>query len=303
MAATQSSALDPAVLDRLSNLSLVARTVVEGFMAGQHRSPHRGSSVEFVQHREYAPGDELKRVDWKVFARSDRLVVKEYVEETNLTCHMLLDASESMAYGSLDWTKFDYARWCAAALTHLVLSARDTAGLVVFDEKDRLKVPPASGAIQLKTMLETLERAEPGGPTRIGDVLEWFQTKLRRRGIAAIFSDFFDEPERIVAGLRRLVHAGHEPILFQVLDPQETRFEFASMVRFVGLEGTGTHKVDPKTIRAAYLAEIEKHNARLAHEARAMSLDYVLLSTDEPLDAALSTYLAHRTARARGGAR
>jgi uncharacterized protein (DUF58 family) len=303
MASSASSALDPAVLDRLSNLSLVARNVGEGFLAGQHRSPHRGSSGEFVQHREYAPGAELKRVDWKVFARSDRLVVKEYVEETNLTCHMLLDASESMAYGSLDWSTFDYARWCAAALTHLVLSARDTAGLVVFDEKDRLKVPPASGAVQLKTMLETLERAEPGGPTRIGDVLEWFQPKLRRRGIAAIFSDFFDEPERIVSGLRRLVHSGHEPILFQVLDPQETRFEFESMVRFVGLEGTGMHKVDPKTIRTAYLAEIEKHNARLAHEARAMSVDYVRLSTDEPLDAALSTYLARRTARARGGGR
>jgi uncharacterized protein (DUF58 family) len=295
--------LDPAVLDRLSSLSLVARTVVEGFMAGQHRSPHRGSSVEFVQHREYAPGDELRRVDWQVFARSDRLVVKEYVEETNLTCHMLLDASESMAYGSLDWTKLDYARWCAAALTHLVLSVRDTAGLVVFDKEHRAKVPPGNGAAQLKAMLDTFEKAEPGGPTAIGDVLQWLAPKLSRRGVVAIFSDFFDDLERIVAGLRQLVHAGHEPILFQVLDPQELEFDFGSFVRFDGLEGTGMHKVDPKAIRAAYLEEIERHNGALAKEARMLNLDYVPISTGHPLDAVLSTYLAHRSARARGGRR
>jgi uncharacterized protein (DUF58 family) len=299
----QAPSLDPVVLDRLSNLSLVARTVVEGFMAGQHRSPHRGSSVEFVQHREYAPGDELRRVDWRVFARSDRLVVKEYVEETNLTCHMLLDASESMAYGSLAWTKLDYARWCAAALTHLVLSARDTAGLVVFDQAQRAKVPPGNGALQLKTMLATLERAEPGGPTRIGEVLQWLGPKLRRRGVVAVFSDFFDDLDRVVAGLRQLVHAGHEPILFQVLDPQELDFGFESMVRFEGLENTGVHKVDPKAIRAAYLEEIRRHNATLARQARALRLDYVALSTASPVDAALSTYLAHRMSRSRGRGR
>ena len=148
--------LDPAVLDRLSHLSLVARTVVEGFMAGHHRSPHRGSSVEFAQHRPYAPGDELRTVDWKVFARSDRLVVKEYVEETNLSCHLLLDASESMAYGSEKWTKFDYARWCAAALAHLVLIQRDTAGLVLFDEGHRQRVPPGNGAPQEAAILSLL---------------------------------------------------------------------------------------------------------------------------------------------------
>lgn len=301
--AQAASSLDPAVLDRLSSLSLVARTVVEGFMAGQHRSPHRGSSVEFVQHREYAPGDELRRVDWQVFARSDRLVVKEYVEETNLTCHMLLDASESMAYGSLDWTKLDYARWCAAALTHLVLSVRDTAGLVVFDEGHRTKVPPGNGAAQLKAMLDTFEQAEPGGPTAIGDVLHWLGPKLSRRGVVAIFSDFFDDLDKIAGGLRRLVHSGHEPILFQVLDPQELTFDFGSFVRFDGLEGTGVHKVDPKAIRAAYLEEVERHNTTLAREARTLNLDLVPISTASPLDAVLSTYLARRLSRARGGRR
>ena len=297
------SALDPAVLDRLANLSLVARTVVEGFMAGQHRSPHVGSSVEFAQHREYVPGDELRRVDWKVFARNDRLVVKQYVEETNLVCHLLVDASESMAFGSLAWTKFDYARWCAAAMTHLVLTQRDTAGLVVFDDAQRAKVPPGNGAPQRKAILESLASARPSGPTRIGNVLDWIAPKLKKRGIVCIFSDLFDDADKIANGLRRLVHGGHEPILFQVLDPQEIDFEFESMLKLEGLEGTGVHKVDPRAIRAAYLEEIGKHNAELARAARGLSIDLVTLPTSNGLDAALSTYLARRMARARGGRR
>ncbi|MCE9593388.1 MAG: DUF58 domain-containing protein [Planctomycetes bacterium] len=295
--------VDPAVLDRLEGLELVARTVVEGFMAGHHRSPLRGSSTEFAQHREYVPGDDLRRLDWKVFARSDRLVVKEYFEETNLSCHLLLDASESMAYGSLDWTKFDYARWCAAALAHLVLASRDTAGLVVFDEKEKAKVPPKTGEEQERHIFDALSRAKPEGPTGVGNVLQWIATRLKSRGIVAIFSDFFDDPETIVSGLRRLVHGGHEPILFQVLDPLETSFDLDRLVRFDGLEGSGQLKIDPKAIRAAYLEELAAHTALLKKHTRALSLDFVELSTRQPLDAALSTYLAHRTARARGGRR
>lgn len=293
--------LDPAVLDKLSSLALVARKVVEGFMSGHHISPHRGSSVEFAQHRAYSPGDELKRIDWKVFAKSERLVVKEYVEETNLSCHLLLDASESMAYSSLDWSKLDYARWCAAALAHLVIAQRDTAGLVVFDQEARQKVPPGNGAPQEAAILENLEQAEARGPTAIGEALTWLQTRLRRRGIVAIFSDFFDDIDAIVEGLRRLVFAGHEPILFRILDPQEVRFEFDGFLKLDGLEGTGVHKVDPKAIRVAYLAELEAHDQSLARQARALSIDYVPLQTNHPLDAALSTYLARRGTRARGG--
>jgi uncharacterized protein (DUF58 family) len=301
--ATKSSALDPKILDRLSSLSLVARTVVEGFMSGQHRSPHVGSSVEFAQHREYVLGDELRRVDWKVFGKLDRLVVKQYIEEENLICHLLVDASESMAYGSGDWTKFDYARWTAAALAHLVLSARDTAGLVVFDETMRSKVRPGSGALQQKNILETLEKAEPTGPTHIGSVLEWVAPKLKRRGIVCILSDFFDEPERIVNGLRRLVHAGHEPILMQVIDRKELDFEFDTQLRLEGLENSGVQRVDPRAIAEAYREEVQKHNRELARAASALALDFVQLPTDAPLEGALSTYLAHRMARVRGGRR
>jgi len=301
--AAAARALDPAVLDRLSDLALVARTVVEGFMAGHHRSPHLGSSVEFAQHREYVPGDELRRVDWRVFGRNDRLVVKQYVEETNLVCHLLVDASESMGYGSLDWTKLDYARWCAAAIAHLVLQVRDTAGLVVFDQAMRAKVPPGNGAQQLRNILTTLEAAEPSGPTGVGNVIEWISPKIKQRGIVCLFSDFFDEPERIVSGLRRLRHAGHEPVLFQVLDPQETSFDLQGLLKLDGLEATGSLKIDPRAIREAYLEELGRHNKELARAAASLSLDWVPLPTDQGVDAALSTYLARRMARARGGRR
>lgn len=294
-------ALDPAVLDRLSGLTLVARTVVEGFMAGHHRSPFRGSSSEFAQHREYVPGDDVRRLDWQVFARSDRLVVKEFIEETTLSCHLLVDASESMAFSSRAWTKFDYARWCAAALAHLVLSQRDTAGLVLFDREERVKVPPKNGEVQKKNILDALEEARPEGPTGIGGVLNWVAERLGRRGIVMIFSDFFDDTDSILEGLRRLVHGGHEPVLVQILDPLELSLEIDHLVRLDGLEDSGVERVDPKQLRAAYVEEIERHNRLLARQARSLSVDWVQIRTDRAVDAVLSTYLAHRTARARGG--
>jgi uncharacterized protein (DUF58 family) len=292
-------ALDPAVLDRLSGLSLVARTVVEGLMGGQHRSPHRGSSVEFAQHRQYVPGDELKHVDWQIFARSNRLVVKEFVEETNFGCHILVDASESMAFASGPRSKLDYARWCAAALAFLVIGQRDAAGLVIFDDDVRTKVPPSNGAHQRFEIVQALENAEAHGATGVGEVLEWIGGRLGRRGIVAVFSDFFEDIDRIVAGMRQLTHAGHEPILFQIIDPQELEFDYERLVRLDGLEGLGRLKVDPKSLRAAYRDAIGRHNEEIARQARALSLDFVSIPTSTPVDVALSTYLAHRTARAR----
>ncbi|MEZ6013944.1 MAG: DUF58 domain-containing protein [Planctomycetota bacterium] len=302
--ANRPGTIDPKVLDRLSGLELVARRVVEGFMAGTHASPQRGSSVEFAQHRPYAPGDETRRLDWKVFARSDRLVVKEYVEETNLSLNLLIDASESMAFSTQPWSKFDYARWCAAALAHLVLAQRDTAGLVVFDEAMRAKVPPGNGAPQELAILKTLEQTTPSGPTNVGKVIQLLAPRLRHRGVTAVFSDFFDEPAAIVEGVRRLVHGGHEPILFQVLDPAELSFQIDGLVRLQGLEGAGDLKIDPRAIREAYIEEIQNHNKELARQARALSVDFVQVVIDEPLDAVLSAYLTKRAARARsGGAR
>lgn len=230
-------------------------------------------------------------------------MVKEFVEETTLDCHLLVDASESMGFRSLSWSKLDYARWCAAALAHLVLGQRDTAGLVVFGESERTKVPPGNGEPQRKAVLEALETTEPGGATAVGSVLEWLAGRLRRKGIVVVLSDFLDEVDAIVAGLRRLVHAGHEPILFRLADPLELSFDIGHLVRLDGLEAGGTIKLDPRAIRQAYLEELAAHTRELARQARALSIDLVAVSTAQPLDAVLSTYLAHRTARARGGRR
>ena len=208
-----------------------------------------------------------------------------------------------MAFASQRWSKFDYARWCAAALAHLVIGARDTAGLVLFDSVERAKVPPASGERQKYAIWKALEDARASGPTGVGSVLTWIAGRLRRRGIVAVFSDFFDDVEPIVEGLRRLVHGGHEPILFQVLDPLELTFAIEHLVRLDGLEAGGVLKVDPKSIRQAYVAEIEAHNKLLAHHARSMGIDFVQLDTAHSLEGALTTYLAHRTARTAGGRR
>ncbi len=296
-----SSALDPAVLDRLSGLSLVARTVVEGFMAGHHRSPQRGSSVEFAQHREYVPGDPLRQIDWQIFARTDRLVVKEFVEETNFSCHLLVDASESMAFTSGRWSKFDYARWCAASLAYLVIRQRDAASIGLFDDDMREVIPPSNGAHQVGQITRLLETARAEGATGIGNVLRWIGGRLSRRGIVCVFSDFFDDTSKLVEGMRRLTYAGHEPILFQVLDRQELEFDYQSLRRLDALEGGQRIKIDPKAIRKAYREEIQRHQEELARQARILSCDFVPLTTSTPLDVALSAYLARRVARVRAG--
>jgi uncharacterized protein (DUF58 family) len=297
------SAFDPAVLDRLSRLSFVARTVVEGFMAGGHRSPRRGSSVEFAQHREYVAGDDPRYIDERIFARSDRLVVKEFVAETNFALHLLVDASASMGFSSGKWSKLDYSRWCAAALAYLVLQQRDTAGLVVFDSKARTKVPPGNGAAQAAAILASLETARPSGETRVGEVLSWIGTRLKSRGIVAIFSDFLDEPAAVLDGVRRLALAGHEPILFQVLDPRELDFEYAGNLRLEDLEGPGRIQIDAKSIREAYREEVEAHASALRRGAAASGLDFVPINTATGVDVVLSAYLARRMARARDGRR
>jgi uncharacterized protein (DUF58 family) len=299
--ASTAGALDPAILDRLQGLDLVARSAVEGYRAGTHRSNRRGSSAEFALHREYVPGDELRRLDWKVAARLDRLVVKEYEEESNLDCHLVVDQSASMGFGSLKWTKFQYARWCAAVLATLVLGNRDRAGLVLCADEVLDKVAPASGSIQRGAILQQLARAEPSGETSLGRVLEWLATRLKRRGLVVVLSDLMDEPERIEAGLRRLVHRGHEPILIQILDPAELEFEYDGLLQLEDLEGPQRVRVDARALREAYLEELEKHRQALRALTRALSLDLVEVRTDAALDVVLSTYLAHRAARVRGG--
>lgn len=292
--------LDPAVLDKLHGLELVAQSAVEGYRAGVHRSARRGSSTEFALHREYVPGDELRRLDWKVAARLDRLVVKEFEEESNLDCHIVVDQSASMRFASLAWSKFDYARWCAAVLAALVLQNRDRAGLVLCAAEVVAKVPPGSGAAQRAAILSELERAGPAGPTGLGAVLDWLSTRLRRRGLVVVLSDFLDEPAKLEAGVRRLASLGHEPILAQVLDPAELSFDYDGLLQLEDLEGDARVRVDARALRAAYREELDAQQRELRRIARSLGLDLVEISTDQPLDSVLSAYLARRMARARG---
>jgi len=297
--ALSASSLDPAVLDRLSKLSLVARSVVEGFMAGAHRSPLRGASVEFAQHREYVAGDDPRFIDERIFAKTGRLVVKEFIEETNFSSYIAVDASRSMHFGTVGRTKFTYARWCAAALAYLILNSRDWAGLVIFDEKLRREVPPGGGAPQALTLFRELEAAEPSGDTQVGELLVGLAERLRRRGIVIVVSDFFDDPDRIVDGVRRLSVAGHEPILLQVVDPAEREFRLDGHLKLEPLESGETVRVDARTIRDAYLEEMARHTATLASGCRALGADFVTLDTATGLDVALSAFLTRRMGQRR----
>lgn len=303
-ASPKESPFDPAVLDALAGLDFVARTVVEGYLAGQHRSPRRGSSAEFAQHREYAPGDDLRHVDWRIFAKSQRLVVKEYVEESNLVAYIAVDTSGSMGFSSgasrtKGWTKLDYARWVAAALGHLILGQRDLVGLELFDAKPSLCLPPAGGAPQRSAMINLLEGARPSGATDEGAAFSDLAQKMPQRGVAVLISDFLGEPEQMFAGIGELVARGHEPLLLQVLDPRELDFAYEGYLRLDDLEGGAPLKVDARVLADAYRDEVAAHQSELARRAASLSLDFLPMTTDMGIDNALSAYLARRTARSK----
>lgn len=293
--------LDPKVLDRVEGLELKARLVVEGFISGLHRSPFRGFSVEFAEHREYVPGDDIRFLDWKVFGRSDRLTIKRYEDETNLEAHLVVDVSESMAYrgeGST-YTKLDYARWAAAALGYLLTQQQDAVGLVLFDDQVRKTLPSGTNPVHLKTLLSTLDAAAPTGTTGVGRALKEVAEAIRRRGLVLLFSDLLDDEKAVADGLRHVRHRGHEVILFHVLDHDERAFPFDRLTRFVGLEHLGEIVAEPKALRKAYLAEVEAAEKQFRRTCHANRIDYVPLDTSESLGTALSAYLARREARRR----
>ena len=292
------------MLDALAGLDFVARTVVEGYLAGQHRSPRRGSSAEFAQHREYAPGDDLRHVDWRIFAKSQRLVVKEYVEESNLVAYIAVDTSGSMGFTSgasrtAKWTKLDYARWVAAALGHLILGQRDLVGIELFDSTPGTRLPPAGGAPQRGAMIELLESATPSGGTDEGAAFSDLAQKMPHRGVAVLISDFLGEPAEMFAGIEDLVARGHEPLLLQVLDPRELDFNCEGYLRLDDLEGGGPLKVDARVLGDAYREEVAAHQAELARRAARLSLDFLPMTTDMGIDNALSAYLSRRAARSK----
>lgn len=292
--------LDLATIQQAEALGLQARLIVEGYMAGAHKSPFRGFSTEFAEHREYVLGDDPRHLDWKVFARNEKFVVKQYHQETNFVAQVLLDGSESMSYGSGATTKFDYARTLAACLAYLILVQRDAAALAIFDSEVRHYHPRTDNMGSMSNFLHLLAVHEPNSRGDIASVLHDMARQVKRRGIFIIISDLFEDCERVMESIRHLRFAGSEVILFHVLDPYELEFPFVGDVEFVGLESTGVLKTSPVEIRKSYLREFESFVTRLRSECAAARCDYVQLNTAHPLGETLSAYLATRQGRLGG---
>ncbi len=288
--------LDPATLASISGIDLVAKTVVDGFIAGLHRSPDFGFSQEFAEYRAYVPGDDLRHVDWNVFARTERCYLKRYHGETNTHVMVLLDASRSMAYASHRVSKLDYARYLAASLCYLASQQRDAAGLIVFDEAVTQYVAPSGRQGQLPRLLHALERAEPGPASRTDYLRPFhhFQQFIRRRGIVAVLSDFYAPPDELVKTIAPLRFHGNEVILFHLLDPRELEPDFREPVLLVDMENDSALEVTPEYARSEYPSKISAHLAALSEKARGVGLDYFLMSTGRPLDAGLREYLSVR---------
>ena len=286
--------LDPAVLARLGTLELKARTVVEGFLSGLHRSPFKGFSVEFAEYRQYMPGDDLSSIDWKVYARTDRYYVKKFEEETNLNGYLLLDVSASMGYGSQGVTKLEYASMLAGSLAFLMQRQRDAVGLTTFDDSILTMLPPSARPSHLRSLLVTLDRLALGKRTDVSKPLHQLAEGIARRGMVILISDLIDEPEHVIEGLRHFRFRGTDVVVFHVMDPWELTFPFTRASRFRDLEGGDELMAVPSVVREQYLAELNGTIDRYKRELGAAGIDYRLLDTSEPLELALMSYLSTR---------
>ena len=290
--------LDPATLASISSLDLIAKTVVDGFVAGLHRSPDFGFSQEFAEYRAYSEGDDLRHVDWNVFARTDKCFLKRYRGETNTQLLVLLDTSASMGYGSHSVTKLDYSRFVAASLCYMANAQRDAAGLIVFDEDVVNYVPPSTRQGQIFRLLHAIEKAEKGTRTDFAKPFVHFQTFLRRRGIVVVLSDFYEDPGLIIKAIEPLRYHGNEVILFHVLDPLEIAPKFREPVLLVDMENAAhALEVSPEYARNEYRHKIDAHIEALSSKARGNGMDYFLMNTSRPLDEGLREYLAVRKGR------
>jgi uncharacterized protein (DUF58 family) len=298
-AAASPTSLDPRTLAKLQGLQLRARQIVEGYVSGLHRSPYHGFSIEFAEHREYVPGDDLRYLDWKVFGRTDKFYLKQYEDETNLICYLVLDISESMRYQGPDspLSKFEYAQCLAAAMAWLVLQQQDAVGLVTFDQEIRAEVRPSSNPTHLQTLLQVMEGSRPTAKTATGPIFHELAERFRKRGVVLILSDLFDDVPSMLAGLKHFRHRRHDVILFQVLDAAELDFPFRSPTLFKGLEQYPELLADPRSLRKAYLQEIGRFQQEIQKGCRSFAMDYQRIRTDQPLDTTLTNYLAARMAR------
>lgn len=287
--------LDPAVVSRLATMELKARLVVEGFIAGLHRGPYRGFSVEFAEHRAYMPGDPIKHVDWKVYGKTDRFFVKQFEEETNLRAYVVLDGSASMGYRSGDGiTKLEYGSQLAASLMYLMLKQQDLVGLLVFDTGLRTYIPPRSTRSHLHLMLSELERQEPGAQTNIGSTLHQLAERVQRRGLIILISDLQDDREKVLSGLRHFRHRKHEVLVFHILDPSELELPFRGDVILKDLETREELYTQPERVRERYQEAVREWLLDYRRRCRESAIDYVPAETRTPYDALLFSYLQKR---------
>jgi uncharacterized protein (DUF58 family) len=290
--------VSPKDLSRVARLQMLARQVVEGFCSGRHRSPHKGFSVEFKEHRPYVRGDELRSIDWKVFGKSDRLYIREFEEETNLRCTLLVDRSGSMAYGgqrSEGRTKYEYSQQLAACMAYLMLGQQDAVGLVTFDDEPREQLPARSRPSHLRALLKALASDGSRRETDLGGVFQKVAAKLGRRGLVIIISDAMGDVASIARALAQFRSSRHEVLFFQILDPDEMDFPFSGRIQFRDLENSGNeHTVDAKALREAYLQRLHEHQSLLRGACLKHRVDLVPITTDRPFADALHEYLALR---------
>ena len=293
--------LDPRTLARISSLDLRARLVVEGLMTGMHRSPYQGISVEFVQHRQYVAGDDIRHVDWKVFGKTDKIYLKQYQEETNLHLICVVDASESMAFSSITsdnavWSKYDHATAIAASLSYMAIQQQDSVGLAVFDSDLKHYIKPSNSPAQWKLITQDLTMVPRLKKTNTGRILDQLAEKLTHRSLIVMLSDFLDDIDNIKKGLRHLRYKKHEIMAFQVLDPAELSFPFEETTLFKGLEEAGELLTEPRALRDGYLRQLELFSDELRKTCRGMHIDFVQMNSAEALDVTLSGFLAARSA-------
>jgi uncharacterized protein (DUF58 family) len=294
---SESTLLDAQVLSRIRSMELLAKTVVEGFILGLHRSPFRGFSVEFAEYRPYVPGDDIKHIDWRVYARSDRHYLKLYEEETNLGCQILLDASASMECGEGDFSKLLYAKRLAACLAYFMTRQRDAVGLTIFDKEVREMLPARLRNTHLQRIISELERCEAGSETSLAAPLHQAAEVIVRSGIIILISDFLTDLDGLEIALRHLRHVGHDLLAFQIIAPNEHSFPFTGDVEFTDPESKHVQRVSARSARDGYLAEFNKHQNKLRSILASAGVDHTVISTDEPLQLALSAYLYRRARR------
>ncbi len=297
MASPESSAkyLDPQTLDKIKRLDVRARLVVEGFITGQHRSPYNGFAIEFAAHREYAPGDDLRHIDWKVWSKTDRLYIKEYEEETNLKCHLLVDCSKSMRYGEkTGWSKFDYASTAAASVGYLMQQQADSVGMVLFSNKIDKTLKASSHPSHMKLIFHELENTEPDDVTDVSDPFFSLASKIRQRGMICLFSDLFLDPEELGKSLNQFRLRKHEVVVFHVMHHDELEFPFQENTLFRGMEVDAELHTEPRALRQSYMEAVERYMVRVKKVCAVAGIDHVLLDTSKPLGGVLSSYLNFR---------